>query len=239
MATMGKYQDDTVPLRVNRLRASNFLAQMHPDDRRELFAITRICAVAKGERLFCIGDPGNHVYFLQQGRVKIHQLSTMGREVILWFCLPGEIFGIAEAAQDSGREVSAEACEASRVLVLTQDQFKDFLASHPRAALLSLQTMAARLRVLGHMLVNLVSDDAHTRIAKLLLRLSAGYGERVGTDVHLNIRLTHQEIADMVGTTRQTVTSALADFRRRGVLRVDHRLIMIENEERLAEMTGG
>lgn len=215
---------------------SNFLAQLDPLDRRQLRAISQERLLSKGEVLFSAGDPGEYVFLLQSGRIKIHQLSGTGREVILWFCLPGEIFGLAEVAQGGGREVCAEACEASQVLVLTQDQFKGFITSHPQAALLSIQAMASRLRVLGHVLVNLVSDDVNTRIAKLLLRLSARYGQRVGQYVHLSIRLTHQEIADMVGTTRQTVTSVLADFRRRGVLRMDNRRILIESEDRLTGM---
>ena len=101
------------------------------------------------------------------------------------------------------------------------------------------QVLSSRLRVLGEMFVNLVSDDVSTRIAKLILRLSARYGTRVGKEVFLNIPLTHQEIADMVGTSRQTVTTVLSTLKRQGVLSIDNRRIHIESEELLNELTHG
>lgn len=177
------------------------------------------------------------MYFLQGGKLKICQLSPLGRAVILWFCFPGEIFGLAEVAQGGGRVVNAQACEQSEVLALSQQQYRSFLSSYPRIALLSMQVLSSRLRVLGEMFVNLVSDDVNTRIAKLILRLSARYGTRVGKEIFLNIPLTHQEIADMIGTSRQTATSALSALKRKGVLLIDNHRIHIESEELLNEIS--
>jgi len=157
--------------------------------------------------------------------------------VILWFCFPGEIFGLAEVARGGGRVVNAHACDQSEVLAVSQEQFKGFLMNHPQTALLSMQVLSSRLRILGEMFVNLVSDDVNTRIAKLILRLSARYGTRVGKEIFLNIPLTHQEIADMVGTSRQTVTSTLSTLKKQGVLSIDNHRIHIESEELLNEIT--
>jgi len=82
-------------------------------------------------------------------------------------------------------------------------------------------------------MVNLIADDADTRIAKLILRLGARYGRREGRVIHLDLPLTHQEIADMVGTTRQTVTSTLSRLKKQGVLSIDTHRIHIESEELL------
>ena len=157
--------------------------------------------------------------------------------MILWFCFPGEIFGLAEVARGGGRVVNAQACELSEVLAVAQEKFKVFVDQHPRIAMLSMQVLSSRLRVLGEMFVNLVSDDVNTRVAKLILRLSARYGTRIGKEVFLNIPLTHQEIADMVGTSRQTVTSTLSALKRQGVLSIENRRIHIESEELLNELT--
>lgn len=198
-----------------------------------LQAIAVAHSYKKGEFVFKSGTPGNNVCFLRAGKIKIHQLSPLGREVILWFCFPGEIFGLAEVARGGGRVVNAQACEASEVLAVSHEKFTEFLDHHPQVAKLSLQVLSSRLRVLGEMFVNLVADDVSTRIGKLILRLSARYGTRVGKEIFLNIPLTHQEIADMVGTSRQTVTSALGALKRRGVLSIDSRRIHIESEELL------
>ena len=216
---------------------SNFLAQLDAEAAAALLAIATVHHYAKSDFVFRSGAPGNNVYFLRSGKIKIHQLSPLGREVILWFCFPGEIFGLAEVAQGGGRVVNAQACEASEVLAVPEERFRDFLGHNPGVAMLSMRVLSSRLRVLGEMFVNLVSDDVGTRVAKLILRLSARYGTRVGKEIFLNIPLTHQEIADMVGTSRQTVTTTLSALKRQGVLSIDNRRIHIESEELLSELT--
>lgn len=218
---------------------SNFLADLEAGDYAALLEIATVQHYSKGDLVFRSGAPGSNVYFLRSGKIKIHQSSPLGREVILWFCFSGDIFGLAEVTRGDGRVVNAQACEASVVLAVAQDKFRLFLKRHPQVALLSMQVLSSRLRVLGEMFVNLVSDDVSTRIAKLILRLSARYGTRVGKEVFLNIPITHQEIADMVGTSRQTVTSVLGSLKRQGVLSIDNRRIHIESEELLNELTNG
>lgn len=217
---------------------SNFLAQLDPGDHADLISIARQERYEKGDFVFRAGAPGVNVYFLNSGKIKICQPSPLGREVILWFCFPGEIFGLAEVARGGGRVVNAQACAHSEVLAVSQEEFRAFLARHPQTAMLSMQVLSSRLRILGEMLVNLVADDVNTRIAKLILRLSARYGTRVGGDIFLNVPLTHQEIADMVGTSRQTVTTALSQFKRQGVLSIDNHRIHIESEELLNLISG-
>ena len=218
---------------------SNFLGQLSPEDYADLLAIARVKYYVRGELVFAAGSPGETVYFLRSGQVKIGQFSSLGREVILWFFLAGEIFGLAEVSRGGGRVVNAQACEPSEVLAVSQLEFRTFIESHPRVALLSLQVLSSRLRLLGEMFFNLVADDVYTRIAKLILRLSARYGVRCGKEILLDIPLTHQEIADMVGTTRQTVTSVLNQLRRQGVLSIENRRIRVESEDFLNEMTLG
>lgn len=219
------------------LSRSDFLGSLEAAEKEALFALGTRRPYAKGDMVFRVGDPGVHVYFLESGRMKIWQPAGSGREVILWFCLPGEIFGLAEVARGGGRVVCAQACERSLVLAVSQEAFRGFVAASPKAALSSMQVLSARLRGLSDVLVNLVEDGVDARIAKLILRLGARYGRRDGRVIHLDIPLTHQEIADMVGTTRQTVTSTLSRLRKQGVLSIDMHRIHIESEELLAGLT--
>jgi CRP/FNR family transcriptional regulator len=217
---------------------TDFVQHLNAEELAALVALGRHEPYERNDFIFSAGGPGRTVYFLRSGRVKIFQPSAPGREVILWFCLPGEIFGLAEVARGGGRSVSALACEPCEVLGVAQDQFKAYLEARPRLALLSMQVLSSRLRVLGDMLANLASDDVDTRVAKLILRLAARHGVRRGTDVVLALPLTHQEIADMVGTTRQTVSSSIGNLKRRGVLSIDSHRLVIESEELLAGLTG-
>ncbi len=212
---------------------TDILARMSEEDRQALLSLGDMQRFAKGEFVFRAGAPGKHVYFLRQGRIKVYQPSHSGKEVILWFCFAGEMFGLAEVAQGGGRVVHAQVCEDSEVLRLSQSQFSEFLRNHPDSAHLIMQVLSCRMRTLSEVIVNLVNDDVETRIMKLILRLGARHGISNGQDIHLNISLTHQEIADMVGTTRQTVTGVLSKLKRRGFISLENRRIYIESPELL------
>jgi len=207
---------------------SSLLARLSGPDRVALLTLATRRRVLRGDYVFEAGSPGHHTYFLERGRVNIYQLSPTGKAVLLWFCLPGEIFGLAEVCHGGGRQTYAEAVESSSVLAVPQHDFKQFLETHPATAMLINDVLASRLRTLGDMLVNLVADDVHTRLIKLLTRLSSLYGRRTDNgSLCLDVSLTHQEIADMIGTTRQSVTSLLNALRRQSLLRIEKRRIYL------------
>lgn len=214
----------------------DFLGRLQEADRVDLGAIAREVILRRGQPAFRAGDSGRNVFFLRQGRVKISQRSGGGREVILWFCSGGEIFGMAEATRGGGRAVNADACEDSLLWTVSSHSFREFIASHPQAALLAMEAFAVRLRDLSETVVNIVSDDVPLRVAKLILRLGVRYGMRGNEGVQVAIPFTHQEIADMTGTTRQSVTSVLSDLRRAGVLEVAHHRILIASERGLQSL---
>lgn len=214
----------TPPESPNSTGITDFLARLPAADRTTLLARAERRSVVKGAFIFVAGSPGDYVYCLEHGRIKVFYLSPGGKEVLLWFCFPGEIFGLAEACHGGGREVHAEACEPSSLLRVRRQDFAGFLAAHPAAALLVNDVLASRLRSLGSVIQGLVSNDVNGRVWQLLLRLAASHGRKGDNgDIHLDIRLTHQEIASMVGTTRQSVTVALNALRRQGMLDVDSR----------------
>jgi CRP/FNR family transcriptional regulator len=174
------------------------------------------------------------VFLLTRGRLKFFRVTPEGREVILWFCFPGELFGISEVPAAKGRRVNVEACEDSEIASIGEAAFNRFLDEHPAAARLCRRTMAARLGMLTNTLVNLVAEDAYARVAKLIYHLGAHHGTRLGKAIALEVALTHQEIADMTGVNRQTVTTILGDLRRKRVLSVQRRRIVIDDPVRLS-----
>lgn len=212
------------------VRLTNFIARLAENQRLELLRLATPRLLDKGELVFQAGSPGDFTYFLESGRVKIYQQSRSGNEVVLWFCAPGEIFGLAEVCKGGdGRQVTAAACEPSSVLAVRRETFQNFLEQNPTAALLVNDVLASRLRSLGNVIQSLVENDVNERVAQLLARLIASYGRTVANgDVCLDIRITHQDMANMIGTTRQSVTSALNLLRRRGVLEFDanHRILV-------------
>lgn len=218
------------------LPPSDFIGGMPSAERASLLGLAEMRSFRQTERIFRAGSPGEKVYLLADGRVKIFGLSSLGKEVILWFCFPGEIFGLAEIARGGPREVYAEACSDCRVHVIAQHDFKEFLATHPATAMLVIDLLSCRLRVLGDVVQNLTADDVTTRVVKLLLRLCARYGRPVACNIRLDIKLTHQEMAAMIGATRQTVTGVISELRRKGVLGIEGHYILVRRPELLQDM---
>jgi len=218
---------------------SDFLSHLDPQDRDKLFADAQRRRYHRNDVIFHAGSPGENVFILIDGRVKIFAMSPVGKSIILWFCFPGELFGLAELARAGRREVEAVAGAESDILVVPREQFHAFLGAHPKAALHVIDLLSCRLRALGDMLVNLTTDDVLTRVIKLLVRLSMRYGKPLAPHgMLLDINLTHQEIADMIGTSRQSVSTVLSQLRRHGLLCTKNHIIQIENTELLEQLAG-
>lgn len=218
----------------SRASRLDILSKLPQEDKAELESIARLKSFEKNDYIFRAASPGNNVYILSKGRVKIYQLSPSGRKIILWFCFPGEMFGMAEAARNWPREVYAQACTGTEVLSIDEKKFKNFLSTHPESAMMTIDVLACRLRVLGEMLLNVSADNVTTRLIKLITRLSALYGKRQDQALYLDIPLTHQEIADMIGTSRQTVTTELGILQKRGLVRMESHCLHIQNPQSLA-----
>lgn len=207
--------------------SASMLDCLQQNEREELLELAEVRHYRKGGFVFRVGSPAEHVYILTEGRVKIFELSELGREVILWFCFKGEMFGLAETPRGGPRQVFAQACSNASALMVRREDFTQFLARNPSASLLVIDLLSCRMRGLGDMLLNLSSEDVATRLVKLLTRLSLVYGVPNEAEVRLRITLTHQELADMIGTTRQTVTGILSNLRRQGTIRIENHHIIV------------
>jgi len=212
---------------------SDLLAQLSLSDRKALLAITEKQHFAKNEFIFQSGMATENMFILQDGRVKIFERSSAGKEVILWFCFLGEVFGLAEISQGRTRAVSAQTTCESTILNIRREAFNQFLRTHPDAALIVIDLLSRRLRGLGDMLMNLSCDDVVSRLTKLLVRLCTRYGKRNKQDVYLDLHLTHQEVADMIGTSRQTVSTTFSQLKRDGVIEIIDHCIYIRSPELL------
>lgn len=214
---------------------ADFLSNMLESERQTFMSLTSKLHFKKGDFIFQSGDPGKYVYVLTQGRAKIIQLSPVGKEMILWFCLAGEMFGLADLPRGGKREVSAQACSEAEILAVKRETMDQFLMNNPNTAYQVIELLSYRMRVLGHVMMNLAADDVTSRIIKLILRLGASCTEGAN-EKQLNYPLTHQEMADMIGTSRQTVTSVLGQLRKKGVVSMDHHCIRIENQVELERL---
>lgn len=206
---------------------ASFLEQVDRRDREALLALGSVLRVRKGAFVFRAGRQGDSVYIVESGRVKVAQHSGGGREMILWFCLPGEAFGLAASPRIGPRLVDAQACVDSSIRRIPAAQFQGFLRSHPHAALELVNLLLCRVYVLCDGMLSLTADSAQTRLSRLLLQLRHRYGRVVRNEICLDIMLSQQEIADMIGTSRQTVSALLNQMKANGDLRTAGRRLYL------------
>lgn len=221
---------------------ADFMSTLSESETDSLMGLAKRVSLKKRDLLFEAGDPSRTAFIVAGGCIKLYQLSPSGKEIILWFSFPGEVFGVAELLQGADREIFAEANVDSEVYCISQQKFLDFLRTHPEAAMRAIGILSARVRTLGSTLVDLASDDVETRLARFLLRYAAIKTYRPchhslsNGEVCVNIPFTHQDIANLIGASRQTVTSTLAGLRRRGAISNIDRHIHITQPQQLKRM---
>ena len=193
----------------------------------------------RGECIFSEGDPGNQLYVIRQGKVKISLSGPEGRENMLAVLGPGEMFGELSLFDPSPRTANATAITDAEVLCLPHDALRGWLTSSPTVAPQLLQALAQRLRRTNEQLADLVFSDVPGRVAKTLLTLAERFGSADQQGVRVTHDLTQEEMAQLVGSSRESVNKALADFSSRGWIRLEGRTtIQLLEPERLSRRAG-
>jgi CRP-like cAMP-binding protein len=188
---------------------------------------------SRGSVLFHQGDDGEVLYLVQTGAVKISCLSPDGREVVLAVMGPGEVFGELSLFDAGVRTADATALEDTAVLALSHALFRPFLAEHPGVAIHLLEVLSGRLRETGEALQDVIFSDVPGRLAKRLLDLAGRYGTPDGGGTLIDLTLTQEELAQMVGAARESVNKAVASFVSRGWLEIRGRKYVVTDEPSL------
>ena len=187
----------------------------------------------KGQSLFKEGDDGDHLYVVSSGKVKLGTKSIDGRENLLMILGPGDMFGELSLFDSGPRTATAIAVTDSKLLALGQDKVIPWVREHPEVSLQLLARLASRLRRTNEVVGDLVFSDVPGRVAKALIDLGVKFGDKRTEGLFVNHDLTQEELAQLVGASRETVNKALADFAQRGWLRLEARSVMILDYERL------
>ena len=168
----------------------------------------------RGEVIFHEDDPGDRMHIIVDGSVKISVASEDGREKNIALFKPGECFGEMALLDGSSRSATATAMEALETLVLMRDDFLDFLTQNPRVAADITNLLTQRLRNVNQMLVDTAFLDVPTRVAKQLLTLAGSYAGDADPAEPRVVPLGQDELASLVGASRETVSRALTSYRR-------------------------
>ncbi|AXT86244.1 Crp/Fnr family transcriptional regulator [Aeromicrobium sp. A1-2] len=190
-------------------------------------------SLRRGEILFNEGDDGNQLYVVTDGKIKLGRTSPDGRENLLAILGPGQMFGELSFFDPGPRSATATAVTDVELKSLGHEALSPVLNAHPDVAHALLNQLAGRLRRTNEVVGDLVFSDVPGRVAKALLDLASRFGRRADDGVHVNHDLTQEELAQLVGASRETVNKALADFASRGWLRLEPRSVVILDLERL------
>lgn len=215
------------------LRINPLFAALDPDGAAALRSSLVEIGITKGQALFREGEPGDQMYVILDGKVKLGQTSPDGRESLLAILGPGEMFGELSLFDPGLRASTATALTDAVVLGLSNEQLMPWLAGRPEVAAALLQALARRLRRTNEAMADLVFSDVPGRVAKALMDLGEKFGTVTTDGLLVTHDMTQEELAQLVGASRETVNKALADFTQRGWIRLESRQVVILDVERL------
>jgi CRP-like cAMP-binding protein len=215
------------------LRKAPLFAALDDEASAALRASMTEVELNRGEALFGEGEPGDRLYVVIEGKIKLGRTSGDGRENLLAVLGPGEMFGELSLFDPGPRTATASALTDSHLLGLGHEALRPWLTGRPEVAMELLRAIARRLRRTNENMADLVFSDVPGRVAKQLLDLSRRFGVQSDEGIHVTHDLTQEELAQLVGASRETVNKALADFASRGWLRLEARAVVLLDIERL------
>jgi CRP/FNR family cyclic AMP-dependent transcriptional regulator len=219
-------------------REDRLFCNLSPPAVQKLAAITSASSYPKGATLFVEGQLPRGVFILCSGRVKLSTTSADGKTLIVRIADPGEVLGLPATVTEKPYELTAEVIEPTQANFIPRQEFLNFLREHGEVGLKVAQQLGetyhsaiSEMRTIG------LSHSAAEKLARFLLDLSADHDEERG-EVRLALTLTHEEIAQMIGASRETVSRLFADFKKKQLLQVKGSILIIKNKAGLESVVG-
>jgi CRP/FNR family transcriptional regulator, cyclic AMP receptor protein len=207
---------------------------LEPDAVTSIRAQLEPVEFAPRQVVFVEGDPGDRLYVIGAGKAKVGRCTADGRESLLALMGPGDVFGELALFDPGPRTSTVTALTEIHALTMDHGSLRRCLREHPAVADQMLRVLARRLRRTNDIVTDMVFTDVPGRVAKQLLGLARRFGVREGAGLRVTHDLTQLELAQLVGTSRETVNKALGDFAERGWIQLNSKSILIQDPERLA-----
>lgn len=202
-------------------------ADLADEDLSELMTVARRRTFRSGEVIFHRDDSGQVLYVIKEGKVKISLISPEGQEISLVVFGKGECFGEFALLDGLPRSADAVALERVECYTLQRSDFHKAIMKNPKIAIQALEVLSKRLRTTDQMIEDLIFLDVYGRVAKKLLELADSHGSKVGDGIRIDVRLTQQELASMVGASRESVNKVMGYFTDKNFISTDkHRITL-------------
>jgi CRP-like cAMP-binding protein len=212
---------------------SPLLANLPPEALSRLGGSARRRSYRRGEVIFHQGDPGDSLHFIIDGRVKVVLDAETGEEAVIAILGPGESFGELALIDGEPRSATVETLEPVQTLSLSRADFMTFIRENPQAAERLLVTLAGMVRRTDESMADLVFLDLEGRLVKKLLELADAHGRDVDGAIEIELPMTQEDLAAMIGATRASVNKLLGWYEDRGAIQRRGRRIAIFDQDRL------
>ncbi len=207
-----------------------------PEQREELFDNAVRRRYSRDAVIFTPGDQGTVIYYIVNGRVKIYDMTSDGREIIYRVCVSRNWFGVSAIFGGKTRPTFAQAQAETEVLMIDRANFEQFIHENPKFSVVVIHLLGQRLRQAHSAIAEFMVGDVQSRVAQLLLKFAETESTTRDGVVTIENRFTHQEIANMIGATRTTVTKVINIWKRRNIVHIARGRILIRNYEELTKL---
>jgi len=218
------------------LAASPLFSQFKPDELNRLVSFLRVARHPGRRVLFRKGDPGTNMMVVLEGRVQICTHSEEGKEFVVNIINPGEVFGEIALLDGSDRTADAVTMGPCELMILERRDFVPFLRDHPDACMRLLEVLCQKLRWTTGVLEAALFLEGPSRLARVLVHLASLYGQQVADGVELRIRFSQQQLANMVGMSRESINKQLGQWRDEGIITTEDGRILITDLDALQDI---
>jgi CRP/FNR family transcriptional regulator len=214
-------------MKIDLIRRVPLFATLSEQEFASLANIFQVKTYRKNQIIFLEEETGNYMYIVLAGKVKVTKSTPGGKETILAIHQPGDFFGEMALLDGRTSPATVAAMEDCRIATIYHSDFQRLLMSNEKVVRQIIQVLCTRLRQVWSQVQHLSYSTADDRIRAGILQLSRKHGVQDARGIIIDLKITHQELAEMVGTSRETVTRTLARLQKKGILSLENRRIVL------------
>lgn len=218
------------------LRNINLFEVMDDSQLKAVEKMTNMNRIEKHHPIYFPAQPSKNIFFLKEGHVKLSHINEDGHEIILDILGPGEIFGELSITDEEERKETAQTLDEVLICTISKNDFEKLVLDYPPLNLQLTKWMGLRLRRIEEKLSDLAFKDVKNRVIDFLIKYAEDFGKIKHGSVHISSFLSHQEIAYLTATSRQTVTTILNELKSRGLIDFTRKSFVISNLEQLQQL---
>lgn len=222
---------------VDLLKHIPIFSQLNQESLEKIASITIERRYRKGTIIFMEGDKGEALFFIKNGKVKISKISNDGRELIFNIYGEGDVFAEVTLFNDVAYPATAEVVEDAFIGMIKNEDLEKLVSKDADLALRIIKILNKRLYMAQMKLKQMALSDTHVRTAQMIIKLAQEHGVEQDGMIELKLELSRQDLANMIGTARETVSRALSQFKKEGAIEISGKKIVVKNMKKLKRWT--